>query len=386
MSNAPDWPSPPRHRWLGHLPSWSSDSLGLLTAGAATGPVFALRLWRPALVGYRPDWNRFVLGDVPGFRSRGSLSQLSPYLSAGVVATDAPAHRARRAELNPAFHRREVTRLLSDRVAEVVTARLPVGEFDATEWASDLLRRLILVAFVGPRFPTRVLESFLAPLDRPLPGPLLRRPIRVRRMQAALRRAFADPDPDTLAPLFAGMDGGVQEARVAIAAAYDTTWHTLAFALWELAGQPDLNRAEAAAGVVSETLRMYPAGWIGSRVSNRDTSFDGRPIPAGRLVLYSPYLTHRDPELWADPDRFDPERFDRPLPPWGYVPFSAGERTCLGSGLATLILRLAVGAFAGSDLTRVTGSGEARGALTLTPVGPLLLRRTVKNREARCSG
>ncbi len=40
--------------------------------------MFSLRLWRKALVGYRPDWNRLVLGDLDGFRSRRSLSQLSP--------------------------------------------------------------------------------------------------------------------------------------------------------------------------------------------------------------------------------------------------------------------------------------------------------------------
>ncbi len=97
--------------------------------------------------------------------------------------------------------------------------------------------------------------------------------------------------------------------------------------------------------MVQETLRLYPAGWIGSRVSLRDTEFDGRVIPAGRLVLYSPYLTHRDPELWSKPFDFTPERFAGPLPAWGYLPFSAGERTCLGAALATLMLRAAVQAF-----------------------------------------
>ena len=375
MTVATGWPAPPRHRVLGHLPRWTSDSLGLLTDGAAAGPVFGLQLWRPALVGYRPDWNRFVLGDLDGFRSRGSLSQLSPYLSAGVVALDAPGHRARRAALNPSFHRRAVTALLATPFAELAQRHLPTGEFDAGQYASTVIREMMTRSFVGAGFPERVMRSFLAPLDRPLPGPLLRRPIRIARMHRALRAAFVAPDPHTLAPLFAELPDGVEEARVAIAAAYDTTAHTLAFALWELAGQPDLADPESVDGVVSETLRMYPAGWIGSRVAAADTEFDGRAIPAGRLVLYSPYLTHRDPELWPNPEVFDPGRFDNPLPAWSYIPFSAGERTCLGAALATLMLRTAIGAFLDTPLRRVSASMRPRGALTLTPRGPILLRR-----------
>ena len=73
-----DWPAPGYRGVLGHVPRWGSDSLGLLEEGARLGPVFSMRLWRKAMVGYRPDWNRLVLGDLDGFRSRGSLSQLSP--------------------------------------------------------------------------------------------------------------------------------------------------------------------------------------------------------------------------------------------------------------------------------------------------------------------
>ena len=59
---------------------------------------------------------------------------------------------------------------------------------------------------------------------------------------------------------------------MAIAAAYDTTAHTLAFALWELAARPEFNAPEGTEAVVQETLRLYPAGWIGSRVSTRGTT------------------------------------------------------------------------------------------------------------------
>lgn len=358
------------------LKRWTSDPLRLLEEGAARGPVFDLRLWRRVTVGSSPEWNRAVLGDLDTFRSKGSLSQLSPYLSAGVVSQDNPGHRARRAQLNPTFHRRAVTTAFATSFGDLVRDSLPVGEFDTNRWASQVVLSMLTRAFFGHTFPRPVLESFVAPLDSPMPGPLLRRPLRIRTMDAALRSAFVAPETGSLAELFAAIDGGVDEARVVFAAAYDTTAHSLAFALWELAARPDLNEPEHTARVVEETLRLYPSGWIGSRICTTDTVVEGVAIPAGRMVLYSPYLTHRS-DLWPDAESFRPERFDDPTPAWGYIPFSAGERTCLGAGLATLMLRSAVSAFAGADLGRVAGDGAIRGGLTLGPAGPLRLRRDI---------
>lgn len=368
-------PRPRGVRGIGHLPRWTSDPLRLLEEGAALGPVFDIRLWREVTVGHTPDWNRAVLGDLDTFRSKGSLSQLSPYLSAGVVSQDNPGHRRRRAELNPTFHRRAVTTAFAADFDDLMPGLLPQGEFEVGSWASRVVLSMLTRAFFGSAFPAGALESFVAPLDSPMPGPLLRRPFRIRKMNAALESVFHHPQPGTLAELFAGLDGGIEEARVVIAAAYDTTAHTLAFALWELAARPDLNDAEMTPQVVEETLRLYPSGWIGSRICTADTVVDGVPVPAGRMVLYSPYLTHRSPALWTAAAEFRPERFADPRPAWGYLPFAVGERTCLGAGLATLMLRTAVSAFAGSRLSRVSGDGAVRGGLTLAPAGPLHLRR-----------
>ena len=377
MSSRRSFPAPAQDYLglIGHLPRWGADALGLLEEGAILGSVFQVQLWRPVVIGYSPAWNRMLLGDLDGFVSRGSMSQMSPYLAAGVVATDAPAHRARRALLNPTFHRRMVTPQFADQFADVVQRTLPTGEFDAVKWAATMIRELLRAAFLGENFPDPVLRAFLSPLDQRLPGPLLRRPFRIPAMDRALSHAYQDPDPATLGPLFCSVPGGVQEARVAIAAAYDTTAHTLAFALWELAGHPKFNNADDVDAVVQETLRLYPAGWIGSRVTTRDTQFDGIPIPAGRMVLYSPYLTHRDPELWTDPLTFRPERFTEPLPAWGFLPFAAGERTCLGAALATLMLRTVLTAFTAGDLHRISRQVQPKGIITLTPGAPIVLRR-----------
>ena len=121
-------PEPPRSPLAGHLWQWAVDPLPLLEAGAKAGPVFRLRLWRPALVGYRPDWNRAILSDLDTFRSRGSLSGLTPYLAAGVVQTDAPAHRARRRWLSGHFSSRALAPL-SAGLAAAADEHPPQGSF-----------------------------------------------------------------------------------------------------------------------------------------------------------------------------------------------------------------------------------------------------------------
>jgi hypothetical protein len=63
------------------------------------------------------------------------------------------------------------------------------------------------------------------------------------------------------------------------------------------------------------------------------------------MVLYSPLMTHRDPDLWPDPTAFRPDRFAGGRPAWAYVPFSAGRRTCLGAHLANYMLRVALDPF-----------------------------------------
>jgi cytochrome P450 len=205
-------PAPADTPLLGHLWRWTQDPLDLLAAGARTGPVFRLRLWRPAVVGYRPDWNRAVLGDLDTFRSRGSLSGLTPYLSGGVVGSDGPAHERRRAELNPHFHSRAVAGLPLEPVVE---RHLVAGVFEALEWA---VRDMLNTAFFAGRLPDHLLARFLAPLHRSNPAPLLPRPRLFRRVDAAIAHILADPPDGSFAAALSGMDNAVEETRVALAA------------------------------------------------------------------------------------------------------------------------------------------------------------------------
>jgi cytochrome P450 len=367
---------------IGHLGRWGRQPLPLLEEGAALGPVFSLRLWRNTIVGYSPDWNRFVLGDLELFRSRGSMSGLSPHLAAGLVQTEAPHHRQRRAELNPAFARRSIS-ALRPRITEVVDRALPSGEFDAVAWSASITREILAATFFGGALPGPTLAAFLRPLDSPLPGPLLRRPALFRRMNRALERALPAAPPDCLAAAFRDLPGGLEEVRVALSAGYDTTAHTMAWLLYHVGCQPELLAAEQRALAVNEVLRLYPAGWLGSRRAARDTAFAEITIPRGTLVLYSPYLTHRDRRLWPEPLEFRPQRFLEALPAWGFLPFAAGERTCLGSAYARLVLDTVLEAFAGSRLSVVAGDPRPKAGITLAPAGPLTLRREQRSTAGR---
>ncbi len=366
-------PRPRTEFGVGHLSRWGRDPLGLIEEGARLGPVFGLQLWRRAVLGYSPAWNRFVLGDITTFRSKGSMSDLSPYLNAGVVQLDAPEHQRRRRELNPAFTHSSVS-VLRSQIREVIVRRLPTGSFDAVEWSAALMREILAVTLLGGRAGPGLLADFLRPLDRALPAPFVRRPVLFRRMNEVIRDCITQAPAGTLTAVFRDLPNGAEELRVAVSAGYDTTAHTLAWLLGHVAQQPELLAAERHPSVVNEVLRLYPAGWVGSRRCTADVEFAGHIIRRGTLVLYSPYLTHRDPRLWTDPLAFRPERFADRVPAWGFIPFAAGERTCLGRSFAQLVLGTVLDVMAGADLGFIAGDMRPRAGITLAPAGALHLK------------
>ncbi|HEV2781799.1 MAG TPA: cytochrome P450 [Actinophytocola sp.] len=111
-----------------------------------------------------------------------------------------------------------------------------------------------------------------------------------------------------------------------------------------LTGRPpaaeDADKLEWTTAVVFESMRLYPPAWILERQAVAADELDGEPIPPGSVLVTPPYLVHRNPEHWPNPEGFDPSRF---LPGaaatrhrYAYLPFGGGRRQCVGGGFATL--------------------------------------------------
>jgi cytochrome P450 len=196
----------------------------------------------------------------------------------------------------------------------------------------------------------------------------------VRRMVAERRAAGRDRfGDDLLGTLLAARDEErdevvddeqvCDEVLTFMLAGYESTAITLAWAWYLLALNPvpaARLRAEVAevlgnrvaefsdvgglvytSAVLQETLRVYPPSWDLERDAVDDDEIGGFRIPAGSMVFISPFVTHRHPDFWDDPEVFDPTRFlpgedghRRPRP--AYLPFGVGPRHCIGHAFATL--------------------------------------------------
>ena len=105
-------------------------------------------------------------------------------------------------------------------------------------------------------------------------------------------------------------------------------------------GAADAPKLEMARRVLSESMRLYPPVWVIGRSPSQDVRFGGYPIPRGSIVFLAPWVTHRHPRFWDDPEGFDPDRFaperEKAMHRYQYFPFSAGPRMCIGAGFAML--------------------------------------------------
>jgi cytochrome P450 len=106
----------------------------------------------------------------------------------------------------------------------------------------------------------------------------------------------------------------------------------------------DLDRLPYLEQVLNESLRLYTPLHSLSRTAQDDSEIGGYPVPRGCTVTVSMYATHRLPQHWPEPEKFDPERF---LPQncaarsnYAYLPFAMGPRNCIGAVLAILESKL----------------------------------------------
>ena len=142
----------------------------------------------------------------------------------------------------------------------------------------------------------------------------------------------------------------------------------------------DLPRPEYARMVVSEAIRLYPPVHVLGRWAHEPDRFGTHVVPGNSMITFSPYLVHRHPEFWPEPERFDPERFRDPRGGrrhhYAYVPFGAGPRQCVGIHLAMLEAQLLLATFCRQvRLTAAAGHPvEPDPGLSLRPSGSMPMR------------
>ena len=110
-----------------------------------------------------------------------------------------------------------------------------------------------------------------------------------------------------------------------------------------LPAMADVHRLPYATNVIKESLRLYPPVWSLGRKVVEDDVVEGYLLPKDALVFISPWAIHRLPEFWSNPLAFDPDRWltEDPRRAHGsYLPFSMGQRKCIGDTFATVEAQL----------------------------------------------
>lgn len=390
---------------LGHIPPLWHDALGFLQRQHGSHGIVELRLGRrhPVYLLTRADLVHQVLSDSHRYDKGGPIFEAARHEFGNGLATCAHRdHRRQRRLLQPAFHRAQldgyaavirscITQVCDSwqegravdidreayRMAGIVsTSTLSMGGADAT---IELVRSLPIL--LGGMYRRTIVP---APWLHRLPLPANRAYDRAAtRVHGAVEQAIRDcrrsgGDPRSLLTVIVGArdetghglgeDEMHDQVMTILGSGFETTGSTLGWALHELAQHPDCEsavRAELATQlggravtvddvsrlsclnrVVTEVLRLYPAGAVITRVTTEPVLLDGHRLPAGSDVLFSPYCLHRSPDIFSEPDRFDPDRW---LPErrtdeqrHAYLPFGLGARRCIGDRFATLELTIAL--------------------------------------------
>ncbi|KAF2290755.1 hypothetical protein GH714_015327 [Hevea brasiliensis] len=107
--------------------------------------------------------------------------------------------------------------------------------------------------------------------------------------------------------------------------------------------ESDLSKLPYLQNIISETLRLYPAGpLLTPHLSSQECSVGGYHVQPNTVLLVNAWAIHRDPELWDDAVVFKPERFEC-TPGNKFLPFGLGRRSCPGTGLANRVVGFALG-------------------------------------------
>lgn len=365
----------------------------------------------------RPEWVQDVLVTNSGkFRKSRLMQRAKVLLGEGLLTAEGQFHLRQRRLMQPAFHRDRLKGYASVMVecAELAQSRWRNGEtLDMAEEMTSLTLAIVgrtlfsvdvesearevgeaLTAVLGT-FGTLMLPG--GDILRKLPIPSVRRAARAREMLDRTiyriiteRRKSGRDHGDLLSMLLLAQDeddGGTMtdkqvrdEALTLFLAGHETTANALTWTWYLLSQNPevelkllaelydvlgarapsfdDLPNLRYTEMVLAEALRLYPPAWSMARLAAEEYEVAGYRVPAGSIIAMSPYLMHRKPEYYPDPERFEPYRW-RPgqrdkRPKFAYFPFGGGPRVCIGERFAWMEGTLLIATIARCWHMRVT--------------------------------
>ncbi|MFJ5049781.1 cytochrome P450 [Streptomyces sp. NPDC088719] len=352
----------------------------------------------------RPDYAKHVLADNSDNYHKGiGLVQSRRVLGDGLLTSDGEVWRRQRQTVQPAFKPGRINQQASAvaqegaRLVALLRAHEGAGPVDVLQEVTGLtlgvLGRTLLDSdlssqdTLAPSFEEVQDQAMLEMVSQGMvPGWLPLPPqARFRRARRELyrvadllvadrsaRMADGGPGDDALSRIIeaAGRAGTPRQVRgklrqelvTLLLAGHETTASTLGWTLHLLERHPevraavreeargvlgerlpdvgDLHRLTWTTKVVQEAMRLYPPVWVLPRVAQREDEVGGYTVSAKADVLICPYIMHRNPSLWENPERFAPERFDPQAvasrPRYAYIPFGAGPRFCVGSNLGMM--------------------------------------------------
>jgi cytochrome P450 len=337
------------------------------------------------VINHPDDVKRVLVSNHKNYTKGVGLDRVKILLGNGIMTSEGDFWRRQRYMMQPMFHRRVITEFarVIDAANERFIARWEAqaarGEsVNVTDDMSSLTLDIVLRAVIGRDLERLTTESggnpFAVVTEEPVRNLQFAYKFRSlgKLVAAVMRRRAGEADEhvDFLAMLMSARDKEtgdpmgerelIDEVMTLVVAGHETTASALNWTWYLLALHPQVEsqlHAEIAAAppaeaaslaqmealpytqqVVSEALRLYPPGWLLSRRAIGADVLAGFEIPAGTDVLLSPYLLHRHPRFWPDPEAFKPERFasanEAARPRFAYMPFAAGPRHCIGETFA----------------------------------------------------
>ncbi len=337
------------------------------------------------VINHPDDIKRVLLSNHRNYTKGEGIDQVKILLGNGIMTSEGDFWRRQRRMMQPSFHRRVIDRfsLLIREVNDKYAARwaamasrgVPVNISDET---SELTLEIVLRSIFGSdlaRLETQLganpFEVVAKEQNRDLKFAFRFRSL--TKLVADLinrRRQTGEEHFDFLSMLMGTRDREtgapmsdkelIDEVLTLIVAGHETTAAALTWTWYLISQHPDAAerlRAEAdrtADGetlsledaeslqfthqVVQEALRLYPPGWLITRRTIEADELGGFPIAPRTDVFISPYMLHRHPAYWSEPEEFRPERFAgsdaEERHRFSYIPFAVGPRHCIGENIA----------------------------------------------------